>query len=224
MIYFSFSLYGTLDKYTRGMIANMEIIRDRFPTVHVAVYIADDVPISIVDTLKSFTNINIIPTVRKEQTENSFDRFLAIDISDCDIMFVRDADSRIHERDAACIEDFINDPSKLFHIIRDHRYHSDKVMGGTWGIRKTALLEPMAITIETWKARNNSKSYGMDQRFLSHTLYGRLLSVAMIHDRINRHESIEKHTPFRVAIVNHLFIGQTHDYDTDGNEKLIYTA
>jgi hypothetical protein len=224
MIYFSFSLYGTLDKYTRGMIANMEIIRDRFPAARVAVYIADDVPAATIDTLKSFTNINIIPTVRKEKTENSFDRFLAIDISDCDIMFVRDADSRIHERDAACIEDFINDPSKLLHIIRDHHYHSDKIMGGMWGIRKAALLEPISITIDKWKAHNNSKSYGTDQHFLVRTLYGRLLPVAMIHDRNNRHEPIEKHTPFRVAIINHLFIGQVHDYDTSGNEKLMFTA
>ena len=173
MIYFSFSLYGTLDKYNRGMIANVEMIRDRFPTARVAVYVADDVPTAIIDTLQSFTNINIIPTTRKEKSEGMFDRFLAIDISDCDIMFVRDADSRIHERDAACIEDFINDTSKLFHIIRDHYYHSDKVMGGMWGIRKAALLEPMSTSIGKWKGRYNSKMYGADQNFLAHTLYGR---------------------------------------------------
>ena len=46
----------------------------------------------------------------------------------------------------------------------------------------------------------------------------------MIHDRNNRHEPIEKHTPFRVPIINHLFIGQVHDYDKDGVEKLIFTA
>lgn len=224
MIYFSFSLYGKKDKYNRGMIANAEILRVRFPTARVVVYAADDVPATTIETLHTFTNVTIIPTIRKPNCECSFDRFLAIDISDCDIMFARDADSRVHERDAACIEDFINTPSKLFHIIRDHFYHTEKVMGGMWGIRKSALLEPIEKTINAWKSQNNSEIYGTDQYFLKNVFYNRLLPTALIHDRNNRFEPAECHTPFRVGIVDNLFIGQVHDYDTDGNEKLMFDA
>ena len=44
MIIFSFSLYGHLDMYTKGMIENAKIINKHFPSARIQIYIADDVP------------------------------------------------------------------------------------------------------------------------------------------------------------------------------------
>lgn len=224
MIYFSFSLYGALPKYTRGMIANVEILQRRFPAARVAVFVANDVPSEIVDTLRSYSHVTVIPTERKAGSEGMLDRFLAIDLSDCDVMFVRDADSRVHERDAACIEDFLAAPDRLLHIIRDHRFHTHVILGGMWGIRKEGLTEPMGVSLDRWKSAHDRAAYMADQYFVEHTFYSRLLPVAMIHDRCTSREPDDKKTPFRVPIIDDLFIGQVHEYEDDGREKVIFSA
>ena len=116
MIFFSFSLYSTLDMYTKGMIENVKIINIHYPTAIIQIYIANDVPIHIKNTLLEMSNVRLIYVENKPGIQNMFDRFQTIDDPDCSIMFVRDADSRIHDRDIACIEDFINS-DKLLHII-----------------------------------------------------------------------------------------------------------
>lgn len=224
MIYFSFSLYGPLPKYTRGMLANVEILQQRFPAARVAIFTADDVPTEIIEKLQSYPQVTVIPTPRKVGCEGMLDRFLAIDLSDCDVMFVRDADSRVHERDAACVEDFLSAPDRLLHIIRDHRFHTHVILGGMWGIRKEGLIEPMSTSLERWKSSHNRAAYMADQYFVEHTFYNRLLSAAMIHDRCTLYEPVERKMPFRVPIVEELFVGQVHDYDDDGREKVIFKA
>jgi hypothetical protein len=224
MIYFSFSLYGTHRKYTHGMIANVDLIARRFPEARVAIHIAEDVPAEIRERLTASPNVLLIPVNAKAGSEGMLDRFLTIDLSDCDIMFVRDADSRVHERDAACIEDFIQRPECLFHIIRDHYYHTHAVLGGMWGIRKAALTEPMTESVSRWKAANNREAYMADQYFLEHVFYNRLAPVTLVHDRTTTREPAERKLPFRVPIVDHLFVGQVHDYNEDGAEKVVFCA
>jgi hypothetical protein len=224
MIYFSFSLYGTLPKYTRGMLANVEILQRRFPDACVAIFTADDVPCEIIETLHSYPQVTVIPTPRKVGCEGMLDRFLAIDLSDCDVMFVRDADSRVHERDAACVEDFLAAPDRLLHIIRDHRFHTHVILGGMWGIRKEGLIEPMSTSLERWKSSHDRAAYMADQYFVENTFYVRLLSATMIHDRYTQYEPDEKKSPFRVPIVEEMFVGQVHDYEEDGREKVIFKA
>lgn len=228
MIYFSFSLYGDKPKYTRGMVANAALIKARFPEARVTVYTADDVPSDIVDTLRTFDNVTLVPVPRLPENGCAFDRFLAIDISDCDIMISRDADSRVHERDAACIDDFLAAPTAMLHIIRDHKYHTDAIMAGMWGIRKAALTEPMALTLSRWRATRNSTAYTTDQQFLRTIFYERLRSQVMVHDRLGiaayRWNAGITVTPFRAPIVDDLFIGQVHEYRDDGSEYVVFPA
>lgn len=224
MIYFSFSLYGSNPKYTRGMIENVKLIERHFPEARVAIYLADNVPSDITTMLRESPNVLIVPCTTKPGTEGSFDRFLAIDLSDCDILFIRDADSRVHSRDIACIEDFIAAPHKLFHIIRDHKYHTSSILAGMFGMRKGALLEPMSDTIARWKSMYNHTSYSSDQAFLHVVFYERMRPFVMIHDRCSNKEPAEMRTPFRVPITGDLFVGQVHDYKEDGSEFTVYTA
>ena len=217
-VIFSFCLYGDDPKYTRGMIINAQQIKERFPDSIVQVYVAADVPQNINAELLSYSNVRLVETVRRPGIGGMFDRFKAIDCSDCDIMFVRDADSRIHERDAACIEDFIAATDKKLQIIRDHYYHKDKIMGGTWGIRRGALEQPITDIIEHWGKTHNTETYISDQEFLRSYIYPLLLHTALIHDRYGYYNQYEQLTPFRIPIVNNLFVGQVHLFDISGNE------
>jgi hypothetical protein len=227
MIIFSFSLFGTQALYNRGMIENAKILATRFPDARVQIYIAEDVPANTAWTLSTIPTVRLVP-VKNKGIQNIFDRFLAIDDPDCSIMFVRDADSRVHERDIACIEDFIRS-DKLLHIIRDHAWHGGTpILAGMWGIRRSALKGPMAAKIHRWLNRSKMPFHiyrgppikmpkQCDQQFLRDVIYPLLKGVALIHDRIGKFED-EVRTPFRVPIQDRLFCGQVHRYDGDGNE------
>ena len=222
MIVFSFSLYGSAPKYTRGMICNAQQLAISFPAARVNVYIASDVPSDIYDILAAMPNVHLISVPRRPGSAGMFDRYRAIDEPDCDVMFVRDADSRVHARDIACIEDFLATPDKLLHIIRDHKYHTCKIMGGTIGMRKAAIgRKSMSERISTWINRDQ---YMMDQHFLVSEFYEALKPVALIHDRFGRYDSTEKLTTFRVPIYDNLFVGQVHDYREDGSEYTQFLA
>ncbi len=206
------------------MIVNARQIKDRFPHSIVQIYIAEDVPNAVEKELASYSNVRLVHTARRPGIGGMFDRFKAIDCSDCDIMFVRDADSRIHERDAACIEDFIAATDKKLHIIRDHMYHRDRIMGGAWGLRRGALEKPLTDTIEQWSKSRSTEHYIADQEFLRSYIYPLLAKNALIHDRYGYYREHEQLTPFRVPIVNNLFVGQVHLFDPSGNEYVEFKA
>jgi hypothetical protein len=213
MIVFSFSLYGSADMYTKGMIENAKLLSRHFPDARVQVYTADDVPSDIIRVLSDIPQVRIIRVPRKKGILNMFDRFTAIDDPDCSIMFVRDADSRPHARDLACIEDFLRS-DKLLHIIRDHYWHGFiQIPGGLWGIRKGALNEPMTVKMERWLRHKRVTVKNDDQRFLT-TLYLHVQSKAMIHDRTDRFK--DANTPFRVDITDKMFCGQVYRFDSSG--------
>ena len=65
-----------------------------------------------------------------------FERFRAIE--EADLVFFRDADSRMRERDRWCMAEF-EKSDKSLHIIRDHFWHKSRIMGGAWGAKKGAF-------------------------------------------------------------------------------------
>jgi len=218
-VVFSFSLFGNKKKYTEGMIINAKQISVRFPSAKIFIYIADDVPSDIRTRLSDYSSVRLINVKRVANVQNMFDRFTTIDDAECDVMFSRDADSRVHERDASCIEDFVAS-DKALHIIRDHPCHPTRILGGMWGMRKSALRQPMKILISTWLSNNNSDStYGCDQRFLQQVIYPTFINNAMIHDR-HRFFKEPSYQSFRAPIIDRLFVGQVHEFNDAGEEYL----
>jgi hypothetical protein len=221
-VVFAFSLYGDKRKYTEGMVANAHQISERFPNARIQIYVADDVPADTIEKLNTYANVRIVPVARAEGTQNTLNRFMAYDDPDCDILFSRDADSRVHERDAACIEDFIAS-DKLLHIIRDHKGHTVRIMAGMWGLRKKALGQPMTSLIHEWLASHgNPTRYGCDQAFLAQVVYHALVGCAMIHDSVGYFKDTETICPFRVPLTGKLFVGQVHGFTEAGEEMYEY--
>jgi len=207
------------------MIENANILSRHFPNARVQIYIADDVPNEIIGRLLEIPQVRIVRGPRKKGILNMFDRFTAIDDPDCTLMFVRDADSRPHARDLACMEDFIQS-DKLLHIIRDHYWHRIiHIPGGLWGIRKIALNERMSVKIDRWlKSKrtliptNSQTVKNDDQLFLKKAIYPVLKSRAMIHDRSGSLDPATALTPFRVDIADRMFCGQVYRFDASGCE------
>ena len=208
---FSFCLYGTNRKYVQGMHENVKSIAEKFPDFNIFLYYGTDAPIS------EFLQYENVRLCQGAYTGNQLmlDRFCAIDEDSVEIMFVRDADSRINERDEWCIREFIQS-QKMFHIIRDHPYHTTPIMGGLWGIKKGSIPHlNMRRYIEVYR-HSYKNATGYDQFFLRDILYPKIVSNCLIHGCV-RMSHVEKviPIPFKHA---HMFCGQAIEYTNEGAE------
>ena len=105
---FSFCVYGNLKKYCNGLIENLKIIERDYVDFEVWVYHGNDVHIRFLLNIKSqFPKVKLIPILHERTANLTIYRFFPIDDEKVNIMFVRDADSRIHKRDQWCINEFI---------------------------------------------------------------------------------------------------------------------
>jgi len=148
------------------------------------------------------------------------DRFKPIDIVDVNVMFVRDADSRIHDRDLWAINEFINSTKKL-HIIRDHEYHCSNIMGGLWGIKKGLINFNIENAIKNIE-QNYQNNYGVDERILNFIIYSDAIKTNnyLLHGKkLHEYESL---TEFPFPVVNNDFCGQVIDYNGQGNPYRVY--
>ena len=214
---FSFTLFGSLDKYCKGLLRNIELIHEFFPDFETWVYIGNDVPVNILDSLREARNVRCIFT-GEVGLVNKFYRFFAIDSPEVDVCFVRDADSRILARDRSTIEDFLSSDC-LFQIVRDHPNHFHAIMACSLSMRKGLLSEKLEDIFTEYRKNNEVTTFWNDQEFLASTFYPRVLSVSMIHDDLQNFEPYSVKTPFRVPIGDALHVvGQVYEFDGNGKE------
>ena len=164
---FSFCLYGTASYYYTGLLENIQLIQQHYPDFSIVVYVGEcDVSWVLPDSVR------VIHTGRAGPINTIF-RYKAL--ADADIGFVRDADSRITERDRWCIDEFLRSPY-TYHIIRDHMWHRSKIMAGMFGWKERRVID-FDETCE-W-------GYGCDEHVISEQLYPAIRDKALIHTNIN---------------------------------------
>lgn len=208
---FSFCLYGPEKPiYYDGLFENIDGIRSFFPDWVVYVWLGADVPEAIRTRLANY------PSVRIRETHvlgavNMIHRFYAIDDPDVDIMMVRDADSRIHWKDRWAIREFLRQPQFIAHTIRDHRDHTALIMGGLWGLRKSAGLNIHAEYASYQDDTARPNRLGHDQNFLGDVLYGKIVQGLLVHHSNNRNYPGELAVAFPFAWSSGIFCGQRVD-------------
>jgi len=180
---FSFCLYNPPKPlYYTGLLENIRMIKTYYPDWCVYVYIGNDVPESFVYTL-------IAVDVRVRYTNetgsiNMIYRFLAIEEPDVELMMVRDADSRIHWKDRWAINEFVNSP-KLAHTIRDQTMHTIPMLGGLWGLKKSANV-PIGLCFNHYKTEQLIiGNAGKDQTFLNTYIWPRVKHTLLAHSSVN---------------------------------------
>jgi len=161
------------------MLQNIDLIGIHFPDWKVYIYAAPDVEPGFLTQVAMYSNVVVKPT-EKLGAINMFERFFAIDEPDVEIMFVRDADSRVHWRDRWAIQDFLNKPHFIAHAIRDNIEHNALMMGGLWGMRKTDKLT-ISDQYKLYVERPIDRGYGADQSFLSTYVYPYVRSALLVH-------------------------------------------
>jgi hypothetical protein len=155
---FSFCLFGDQDKYRKGLLKNIELIRKYYPTWDIVVYVSPD----CVDFVSKMEDVKMIET-GNDGYANLLYRFNPL-ADNYDIVCVRDADSRIHARDRWCIVNFMMS-SYTAYTIQDHPYHTYPIMGGLFGIKKG---HPMFSMRDLNKAIATHCQYTTDTTFLEH--------------------------------------------------------
>lgn len=214
---FSFSLFGSENKYCKGLLKNIAIIEKEFPDWKVWVYCGDGIPEDILLQLSEYPFVKLIPTMVCGM-ENKFHRFFSIDDPEVEISIIRDADSRIYERDKECINEFIKS-NQLAQIIRDHPNHNHPIMAGMWGIKRGLLDVKISDLFTKWVVSYSTLSFWDDTHFLSHEIYPRIMYNSIIFDEFNRFEPMHIKYSFKTQIENgEHFVGQVYEYDTKGNE------
>jgi hypothetical protein len=178
---FSFCLYGPPNPryYPIPMFQNIYLIARYFPDWKVYLYTAPDVDTGFLDQLQQYPNVVLRPT-GKLGIINMMERFFAIDEPDVEVMFVRDADSRVHWKDRWAINDFLSKPSFVAHAIRDHEEHTANMMGGMWGIRKSSGLN-MARQYKAYLDNPVDHGFGADQSFLVRYVYPYVRNRLLVH-------------------------------------------
>jgi hypothetical protein len=188
---FSFCIYGTERNYYDGLLENIQIIREYFPEFEIYVYKG------VCDPTWVFENCKIIET-GKAGLVNTLYRFLPL--SEVEIGFVRDADSRITERDRWCISEFLKS-TKKYHVVRDHYWHRSRIMGGIFGW-KSPCYEKIEIP------ESDDLIYGFEEIYLSKTIYPLIKPDILVHT--NNHAFHGEH----VELIKHPHADQ---YDFIGN-------
>jgi len=204
---FSFCLYGSNPKYTLGIIENIKIINEKFIEWYIYIYY-DNVPNIILETMNTFKNVKLIPSSYTE-AKTMLDRFIPIDDTNVEIMIIRDADSRIHDRDIWAINQFINSDKK-FHIIRDHIWHRTPILGGLWSIKQGLLKFNIKESIKNYATTCENK-WQVDQIYLTRFIYPIIKNDVLIHGSLKMYEE-ENVTPFPFPVKNDDFCGQVIDF------------
>jgi hypothetical protein len=205
---FSFCLYNPPNGlYYTGLLENIELIQKHFPEAYTFVYIGNDVPDSFVIELRARKNV-ILRFTKETGPRNMIHRFFAIDEPEVDVMFVRDADSRVHWKDRWAIREFLKSSASV-HIIRDNPEHATAIMGGMWGMKKIEGIHIQTLYAE--HVRNSPRGHGMglDQDFLIDCVYPKITSVMLIHSSQTwKFRPFEVLVPFPFTYTNDIYCGR----------------
>lgn len=215
---FSFCIYGSQMKYCKGLVENIKIINEYYPEYYIWIYMGNNVPDYYVSKYKEYKNVVLIQTDQYGASLMAY-RFFPMDEPNINICFVRDADSRIIERDRWCINNFL-DSDKKVHVIRDHDQHGEKIMGGMWGINNYKFKFSIKKLYEEWiKNNQNIKNYyRTDQLFVEIYIYPIIKENLMIHSNIVRFVG-EKLSYIKIKRKNDKdFVGNVYEYDDNDNE------
>ena len=215
----SFSLYGNVEKYFRGLIENCKQINEVYPSFWIYLFIGNDFDHRILDgKLNNFSNIEVFQT-NKSGHENRSHRFFAIDFPEVGIMFSRDLDSIVNLRDQYCINEFLKSDKK-FQIIRDQPVHNTYILAGMWGIKKGLLQTKVRDLFNNFKTQ---RVFGItkqiqivvesDQHFLAKVMYPLIKHDALVFDEYFKYPNEQ---PQKI-LVDTIYFPPNNSYDFVGN-------
>lgn len=220
---FSFSIYGTSDKYYRGLKENIILIKTHFPLYYIYIYYGQPCEERWLEEYKVLSDKVVLISTNKSGLINTLERYRVLCNDDIDQVFVRDADSEINERDRWCISRFL-ESSYTVHTIRDHYYHKQKLMTGLTGFKFNSLVNKNAIkqdldSILSKKPspENEEKKYGDDEIWLETYLHPLIKEELLVHTSINAYNG-ENYEKIQYENTGTNFAGNVYEYTPEGKK------
>lgn len=191
----TFSLWGEDPKYCAGALRNAELAAEIYPDWTCRFYlgiqegIPDDFKTAMVGgclgrtiwKLKEMENTEVVFLKEPANWTGMFWRFYPASEDDVDVFISRDCDSRLSEREAAAVKEWMDSP-RLIHVMRDHPHHTTPMLGGMWGAKRHAIPNMMEL-IAKW---NKEDRWQTDQEFLRDEVWPQHYHKVMAHDDWNR--------------------------------------
>jgi hypothetical protein len=172
----SYCLYGTIPRYTYGLLANIEQLATFYPGWEAWVYHTADVAQFALDHLRCYDTVRLIPTELACATS----RMLALAAVDVELLLLRDADSLLSRRDRLAVQEW-ESSDYLAHAMHDNRAHIRILMGGLTGFRWPSRLDPhMQQRVYDWVAKHGV-AWGVDEDFLEQVVYPKVQRSLLIH-------------------------------------------
>lgn len=216
----SYSLWGDNPKYWIGAVRNIDLAKKYYPGWVSRFYVEETCDPKLYQTLQSdgveiiLVNVNTLPNNYNGYVGSfagMFWRFWASEDPDVDIFLSRDTDSRISERESDAVFEWLNS-DKDFHVMRDHPYHTAKIMGGMWGLRNGLGIKlNLSEKIKSWTSIPRTKFVnGIDQDFLAEIIYPLVRENCFEHSEFNIHFGNSTRS-FPKQRVDLEFVGDTFD-------------
>ena len=199
------SLYGKDPRYTWGVLRNAQLVPVHLPDWTLRVYIAADpapshlaVPPRIINKLR-LLGVDIV----RISTGNSMAprnwRLLAADDERVDYFLVRDADTRLSERESVAVRNWLSTADKggpqsaVVHCVRDHPRHADQaIVDGLWGGRPRELhrllrhsITEMVIDAVTNASSSTANRTADVMTSLNKALWSAVSNSSYCHDSVS---------------------------------------
>ena len=160
---------------------------------------------TVLDKLRALGTDIVFVDPSEETVPPMMWRFLVADDMSVDRFIVRDADSRLTDRDAAAVRAWVTSGT-IFNCIRDHPKHAlYAVSGGLWGGKPAALRN---VLHKSWRElmKGSGGRYLQDMKFLAQKIWPQVTAHAYCSDSVSCDVWPSAH-PFPVP---------RHDYDIVG--------
>jgi len=179
----SFCLYGWQPHYREGAIRNADLCKIHYPDWEMWVYASPSISKDVLTALKD-KNVKVMIVEDEDGPFFMNYRFLPPSDETVDYAIFRDTDSRVDEREAAAVNEWISQGTGL-HIMRDHPWHGPHptfhmMLGGMWGVKCDKIRDMKDIIFNNKKPCN----HGYDQYLITTQIYPRFENDKTVHDEI----------------------------------------
>ncbi|MGI9383362.1 MAG: tetratricopeptide repeat protein [Methyloligellaceae bacterium] len=177
----SYSLWGPNPVFAVGGIINCILVRRLLPGWTPRFYVDGSVGQTYLTKIRQHGGEIVLADEEKKWIPPLFWRFLIADDEAVSAYLCRDCDSRPSVKEASAVLEW-EASGHPFHVIRDHVFHCEPVLGGLWGGHTSVKLN-MEGRIRAFLDQNDSyRLYGNDQRFLREKVWPDIKLATLAHD------------------------------------------
>ena len=220
----SFCAYGTKDMYVKAVLKNLDLQPKIYPDWKVRVYVEDGVNGDLYKEMED-KGAELIRKPKPDGHLGMFWRFEPLKDETVDAFIVRDTDSRLNEREAAAVQEWM-DSDFEFHIMRDNEQHRAYICGGMWGAKKSFIMKEKdsfdkEVEMHVKSVPFNQiygargKYFNMDQPWLWKYIWPKVVNTHMAHvseDHFDLLKFTGRELKFPIKNADGSFVGEPFQY------------